>query len=113
MHLGCVFEDILNVIRMGKAKNKGGGKKEEKYCQKNPHEGRLQSHEKQMIMPTCNLKFQVIVSEENCLGTEGAQVRHISCKSCSKAKVYRTARSFPFKWERGQNLQLFRGANEQ
>lgn len=32
--LGCVFEHILKIIRMGKAKNKGGGKKEEKCCQK-------------------------------------------------------------------------------
>lgn len=33
--LGCVFEDILKIIRMGKAKNKGGGKKRKNAAKKN------------------------------------------------------------------------------
>lgn len=32
---GCVFEDILKITRMGKTKNKGGGKKEENAAKKN------------------------------------------------------------------------------
>lgn len=35
MHLGCVFEDILKIIRMGKAKTKGGGKKRKNAAKKN------------------------------------------------------------------------------
>lgn len=33
--LGCVFEDILKTIRMGKAKKKGGGKKRKNVAKKN------------------------------------------------------------------------------
>lgn len=36
--LGCVFGDILKIIRMGTAKNKGGGKKR-KMLPKRTHEG--------------------------------------------------------------------------
>lgn len=35
---GCVFEDILKITRMGKTKNKGGGKKR-KMLPKRTYEG--------------------------------------------------------------------------
>lgn len=90
---GCVFEDIVKLKRMGKAKSEGGGKKRKNNAIQKTR--RLQPHGKQMITSTCNWKFQVMLSEENCLGTAGGQARPISW-CCSRGESVQSSKDLSF-----------------
>lgn len=94
----CVFEDLVKLKGMGKAKYKGGGKQRKNDATQKTW--RLQPDGKQMITWTCDWKFQVLLSEENYQSLFKMPMsigRHV-LRNCSYPAKPKIPTSLPWGW---------------